>query len=214
MPTSKVDRYTGTYGRYADTHRRPQENPLSGKYSLISGLRRYWRYLLPGTVMFTFGSVFWADFGVALLRLAPVSVELIINRVTAPPTLDLPPLNQRPTVYAQLELDDQAIVTGTVETPQIGADVYPAWALQVDKDRVWTEPGHPITAIVRIFDQDSDDADDKVLIRAIAFDPFACSAAFGTDLLRGDRVGSLCTVTIPSLQGESGSAWITLTAQW
>lgn len=173
-----------------------------------------WRYGLPVVVAATLGAIAPPLQTAAITRLAPISVEMIVNRVTGAPTLDLPPLGQRPTMYAELGLDAQTITTSTVETPRIGASAYPDWSIQFEKERAWIEPGHPIIASIRIFDQDQGDADDKVVLRAVAFDPVACRVGTGEDAVRGDRVGSRCTLEIPNLEGENGSARITLTAQW
>ncbi|MEM9215550.1 MAG: hypothetical protein AAGD25_14540 [Cyanobacteria bacterium P01_F01_bin.150] len=141
-------------------------------------------------------------------------MALIINRVTSVSTVDLPPLDQKPALYAELQLDGERLRTETEPTPQIGADVYPDWAIYVEKEAIWIEPGHFIDVALRIFDEDFEDADDKILITALAFDPIACQVIVGNTRVEGDLQGSSCTVTIPDLQGENGSARITLRASW
>ena len=182
------------------------------------GKRRTLAALWSRTIMIGISSMvfplIWGNPSVARLRLAPVTIELTVNRVTAVPTLDLPPLNQRPSLYAELTLDDQSTTTALIDTPQIGASVYPGWSIRVDKERVWVEPGHPIAAAIRIFDQDETDADDKVLLGALLFDPVTCAVSVGDTTVEGDRNNQRCTVTIPTLQGEYGSARVTLTATW
>ena len=160
------------------------------------------------------GGCLWAYPSVALTRRVPISLGLIINRVTAASTVDLPPLDQRPILYSELELDGERLSTGTVETPQIGASVYPDWAIYVDKEAVWLERGHYIDAVIRIFDEDEEDADDKILLTSLAFDPIACRVDIGSTQVEGDRQGSNCRVTLAELQGENGAAKITLTADW
>lgn len=172
-----------------------------------------WRYSIPAAITILL-AIAASNQTVAITRLAPVSVEMIVNQVTASPRLDLPPLDQRPTLYAELGLDNESAITSTVETPQIGASAYPDWSIQLYKERVWIEPGHPVVASLRIFDQDQDDADDKVLVRALNFDPIACRVGQGQTAVRGDRTGSSCVLEIPDLQGENGSVRITLTSQW
>lgn len=173
-----------------------------------------WYYGLPMVVAAMVGAIAPSHQTPAITQLATISVEMTISRVTGLPTLDLPPLNQRPTMYAELGLDNETLITNTVDTPQIGASAYPDWSIEFEKERAWIEPGHPIIASIRIFDQDQGNADDKVLLRAIAFDPVACRVGTGENAVRGDRAGSRCTLEIPNLQGENGSARITLTAQW
>ena len=160
------------------------------------------------------GGTVWPHSSLAVTGRAPVSLALIINRVTGGSTLDLPPLNQRPFIYSELELDGERLRTGTVETPQIGASIYPDWAIYVDKEAIWLERGHSIDAAIRIFDEDVADADDKVLLTALAFDPIACKVKIGETDVEGDRQGSYCSVTISELQGENGTAKVTLTADW
>lgn len=160
------------------------------------------------------GGAAWLHPSLAVTGRAPVSLALIINRVTGGSTLDLPPLNQRPFLYSELELDGERLRTETVETPQIGASIYPDWAIYVDKEAIWLERGHSIDAAIRIFDEDVADADDKILLTALAFDPIGCKVKIGDSQVEGDRQGSYCSVTISELQGENGTAKITLTADW
>ncbi|NER00787.1 MAG: hypothetical protein F6K30_29515 [Cyanothece sp. SIO2G6] len=181
---------------------------------MVAGFKTRWCYGLPVMAAAILGAIATSPQSTAITRIAPISVEMIINRVTGMPTLDLPPLSQRPTMYAELGLDTQTVVTSTVDTPQIGASAYPDWSIQFEKEWAWIEPGHPIVASIRIFDRDQGDADDKVLLRALDFDPVACRIGTGADAVRGDRVGSRCILEIPNLQGENGSARITLVAQW
>ena len=150
----------------------------------------------------------------ALVSRGPVSLALVINRVASAPTVDLPPLDQKPALYADLELDGERFRTETEQTPQIGANIYPGWALHVEKEAIWLEPGHFVSAALRIFDEDFEDADDKILLTSLAFDPIACYVNIGDTQVEGDRQGRSCTVTIPALQGENGSAGLTLTASW
>ena len=168
-----------------------------------------------GTIL---GPQEWHRPSAAITSRMPVSLALIVNHVTSGPTVDLPPLDQKPVLYAELTLDGERLRTGTEQTPQIGSRIYPDWALYVEKDAIWIERGHFIDATIRIFDQDDGDADDKVLLAAIAFDPIACQANLGANVediqLEGDRQGSTCSLTIPELQGENGQAKITLTSAW
>ena len=180
-------------------------------YPRYVGLRLVTPILLGSSMVW--GSV-WCYSSIAITRRAPIDLALIINRVTPGPTLDLPPLNQRPLLYSELELDSERLRTGTVETPQIGSSVYPDWAIYVEKEAIWLERGHLLDAAIRIFDQDEDDADDKILLTSLAFDPIACQVTIGEVDVEGDRQGSYCSVTIAELLGENGTAKFTLTADW
>ena len=188
---------------------------------IISAARNPQRFDLNGTLAICsilgvsiWGIGLWCRPSPALVNRMPVSLALIINHVMSASTVDLPPLDQRPMLYAELELDGERIRTGLEQTPQIGSSIYPDWALYVDKDAIWIERGHFIDVAIRIFDEDSEDADDKILLTAIAFDPIACLLKIGDAQVDGDRQGSFCSITIPELQGENGQAKITLTADW
>lgn len=185
------------------TEGKPQRLDLSVKLTVCSIL---------GVSIWGIGT--WCRPSPALVNRMPVSLALIINHVTSAPTVDLPPLDQRPALYAELELDGERIRTDLEQTPQIGSSIYPDWALYVDKDAIWIERGHFIDAAIRIFDEDTEDADDKILLTALAFDPIACHLTIGDAQVEGDRQGSFCHITIPELQGENGRAKITLTADW
>lgn len=150
----------------------------------------------------------------SLVRRGPATLGLTINRVTAAATLDLPPLDQRPTLYATLELDGSVLTTDTNTTPYIGASIYPDWGLTVSKETMWLQRGHLIPATVRIFDQDADDADDKVLLASMLFDPIACHIVMGDDSIDGDRDGRSCSVGLTDIRGENGSVNLTLTSNW
>lgn len=174
------------------------------------GFRRSLLAIVSGSLLLSMGGV---DPSAAVTRRLPASFSLIVNRVTGAPTLDLPPLDQRPLLYAELDLDGVQFTTEAVVTPQIGASIYPDWSLAVDKEAIWIERGHPIEATLRIFDAD-DDEDDKVLMSSFLFDPIACEVTVGSTALEGDRVGSACTVVISELRGVNGKARITLAANW
>lgn len=154
------------------------------------------------------------------LGLAPVYIQLSINRVWGNPTVDLPPQRQRPDLYAEMEILDQRLVTPTEPTPRINEDIYPDWLMSAATERAWLERGHPIPVSVRIFDHDpaeqDDGIDDKVLFSSLAFDPFACEVTVGSESIEGAWVNSrtTCVVSIPDLRSETGSAALTLSAQW
>lgn len=150
----------------------------------------------------------------ALTKRGPVTLGLMINRVTATSSLDLPPLDQRPSLYATIELDGRTLTTDTNTTPQIGASIYPDWSITIVNETMWFERGHQISATVRIFDHDPDDADDKVLLTSMTFDPIACRVWIGNVLIEGDRQGRSCSNDLTDIQGVDGSANLTLTSAW
>lgn len=149
------------------------------------------------------------------LGLAPVTLQLTINRVWGSPTVDRPPQRQRPDLYAELEMLGQQLTTPTEATPGINDDIYPAWLMSASTERAWLEPGHPIPVSIRIFDED-EGVDDKVLFSSVAFDPFTCELTVGPQTLRGAwvRDRTTCVVSVPDLRSETGSVAFTLSAQW
>ncbi|MEL6224891.1 MAG: hypothetical protein AAFR31_19845 [Cyanobacteria bacterium J06627_8] len=150
------------------------------------------------------------------LGLAPIYVQLSVNRVWGSPTVDLPPQRQRPDLYAELSVLGQQILTPVEPTPRINEDVYPEWRLSATAERVWLEPGHPIELSIRIFDQDEDE-DDKVLFSNLLLDPYLCEISIGDDqTVTGAWINdrSTCVISIPDLRSETGSAAITVSTQW
>jgi hypothetical protein len=180
--------------------------------SLRSPLKNYvWRGLVWGTALV--GIIPSSAEG---LGLAPLVVELSVNRVWGSPTVDLPPQRQRPELYAELSVLGEHLRTPVELTPRINEDVYPGWRISAMAERAWLEPGHPIEFSIRIFDQD-DDEDDKVLFSTLLMDPYTCEATVGTDqtipgVWINDR--STCIISIPDLRSDTGSAAITLSTRW
>lgn len=146
---------------------------------------------------------------------APVSVQLTVNRVWGSPTVDLPPQRQRPTLYAEIDILDQSLTTPTAATPRINEAIYPEWFMSAVSDMNWLESGHYIPISLRIYDED-EGVDDKVLLSNFDFDPFACEVNIGQQTIEGVwiRNRSTCVVSIPNLQSTTGSAALTLSAQW
>ncbi|MEB3211929.1 MAG: hypothetical protein VKL39_11270 [Leptolyngbyaceae bacterium] len=150
------------------------------------------------------------------LGLAPIYVQLSVNRVWGNPIVDLPPQRQRPDLYAELSILGQQILTPVEPTPRINEDIYPDWRLSAAAERVWLEPGHPIEISIRIFDQDEDE-DDKVLFSNLLLDPYACEISVGEEqIVTGAWINdrSTCVISIPDLRSETGSAAITVSTQW
>ena len=146
---------------------------------------------------------------------APIYVQLSINRVWGNPTVDLPPQRQRPDLYAELSMLGQQLITPVEPTPRINEDVYPEWRMSAVSERVWLGAGEIIPISIRIFDEDEGD-DDKVLFSTLFFDPYVCEVAVGGQAIAGAWVNSrtTCVVSIPDLRSETGSAALTVSAQW
>lgn len=219
MPRNAHEREPEWFDRGRARSARPLSNRSKGFRLSLLKRRRGADLGLKLAVVSVFGmglwvGSLWEHSSSAIVRRMPVSLALIINNVRSGPTVDLPPLDQKPALYAELELDGERLTTGTERPAQIGASIYPDWAIYVEKEAIWIERGHPIAAAVRIFDQDTEDADDKILLTALSFDPIACQVAIGDAQLEGDRQGSFCRITIAELLGENGQANITLTADW
>ncbi|MGB3495540.1 MAG: hypothetical protein WBA57_22610 [Elainellaceae cyanobacterium] len=146
---------------------------------------------------------------------APVSIQLTVNRVWGNPTVDLPPQRQRPDLYAEIDILGQSLTTPTEATPRINEAVYPEWLMSAVSEITWLERGNYIPVSLRIYDED-EGVDDKVLFSTLDFDPFACEVNVGSQTIAGVWVNnrSTCVVSIPDLQSPTGSAALTLSAQW
>lgn len=146
---------------------------------------------------------------------APVSIQLTVNRVWGNPTVDLPPQRQRPDLYAEIDILGQSLTTPTESTPRINEAVYPEWFMSAVSEINWFERGNYIPVSIRIYDED-EGVDDKVLFSTLDFDPFACEVNVGPETIAGVWINSrsTCVVSIPNLQSSTGSAALTLSAQW
>jgi len=149
---------------------------------------------------------------------AQVTLQLYVRQVTPSPGLDLPPLDQKPAVYAELTLDDQQRTTNAIAPERIGDSIYPNWGLSARRSSPQLEPGHPAQVIIRAFDQDSeleDIVDDKVVLTAIQFDPFTCEAAINASELEGRWQDDVtCVLPIDSIESEAGRLSVVLAARW
>ncbi|MEM7771385.1 MAG: hypothetical protein AAF327_12870 [Cyanobacteria bacterium P01_A01_bin.37] len=194
-----------------------------------SDCSRYWNHQLNGKV---WGCVLGASgvvsslvAGIGLSEdasaqgfgiVAPIYIQVSVNRVWGNPTVDLPPQRQRPDLYAELAMLGQQVRTPVEPTPRINEDIYPEWRLSAAAERAWLEPGHPIDISVRIFDEDDDD-DDKVLFSNLVLDPYTCEVFIGEEqVVPGAWINarSTCVVSIPDLRSETGSAALTISTQW
>lgn len=157
----------------------------------------------------------WSPPGNALFGFAPLTVQVSVNRVWGSPTVDLPPQRQRPDLYAELSMLGQQVITPVEPTPRINEDVYPDWLMSAASERAWLDPGELIPISIRIFDQDDDD-DDKVLFSTLFLDPYVCEVRVGELAIAGAWINerSTCIVSIPDLRSETGSAALTISAQW
>ncbi|MGB3616280.1 MAG: hypothetical protein WBA10_20985 [Elainellaceae cyanobacterium] len=149
---------------------------------------------------------------------AQVTLQLYVRQVTPSAGLDLPPLDQKPAVYAELTLDNQRRTTAAIAPERIGDSIYPNWGLSARRDAPRLEPGHPVQVIIRTFDQDSeldDIVDDKVVLTAIQFDPFACEASVNAFDLAGRWQDDVtCVLPIDRVESETGSLSLVLAARW
>lgn len=147
-----------------------------------------------------------------------VTLQLYVLQVTPSAALDLPPLDQRPAVYADLTLGNQRRITPTLAPERIGDSVYPNWGLSARRASPRLGPGQPIQAIIQVFDQDSeieDIIDDKVVQTAIQFDPFACEASINAYELTGRWQDDItCVLPIDTIESEAGSMGVVLAARW
>jgi hypothetical protein len=146
---------------------------------------------------------------------APLTVQVAVNRVWGSPTVDLPPQRQRPDLYAELSMLGEQVITPVEPTPRINEDVYPDWLMSAASERAWLDPGELIPISIRIFDEDEDE-DDKVLFSTLFLDPYLCEITVGELAIAGAWVNdrSTCIVSIPDLRSETGSAALTVSAQW
>lgn len=146
---------------------------------------------------------------------APATIQLTINRVWGSPTVDLPPQRQLPDLYAEIDILDQSLTTPTEATPRINEAIYPEWFMSAVSELNWLERGNYIPVSIRIYDED-EGVDDKVLFSDLDFDPFACEVNVGTETIEGVWINnrSTCVISIPDLQSATGSAALTLSAQW
>ncbi|MGJ3244542.1 MAG: hypothetical protein ACFE0I_00490 [Elainellaceae cyanobacterium] len=146
---------------------------------------------------------------------AALSVDILIQEVWGSPTLDLPPGNQRPDLYAVIQLANQRLVTPTLTIPRINHRIAPNWTLSTPYTLDPLRQNHEVVADVRIFDADSD-ADDKVLLTALYFEPTLCQVRVGEQQFTGQWTNDrqTCTVPIPQLTSERGAIVLTLSARW
>ncbi len=146
---------------------------------------------------------------------APLTVQVAVNRVWGSPTVDLPPQRQRPDLYAELSMLGEQVVTPVEPTPRINEDVYPDWLMSAASERAWLNPGELIPISIRIFDEDEDE-DDKVLASTLFLDPYECELRVGGLSIAGAWINnrSTCIVSIPDLRSDTGSAALTVSAQW
>ncbi|HHP7244508.1 MAG TPA: hypothetical protein ACFE0H_07465 [Elainellaceae cyanobacterium] len=173
-------------------------------------LRRLLLVLLPGMTLST-----WLIHSAGAQTGAPLSVDILIQEVWGSPTLDLPPGNQRPDLYAVIQLANQRLVTPTLTIPRINYRIAPNWTLSTPYTLDPLRQTHEIVADVRIFDADSD-ADDKVLLTALYFEPTLCRVRVGEQQFAGqwENNRQTCIVPVPQLTSEMGAVVLTLTAQW
>ncbi len=147
-----------------------------------------------------------------------VILQLYVLEVTPSPGLDLPPLEQRPAVYAELALGNQQRTTLAIAPEVIGDSVFPNWGLSARQDAPRLAPGHPTQIIIRVFDQDSeleDIIDDKVVQTAIQFDPYACEASINAFDLTGRWQDDVtCVLPIDTIESEGGTMGVVLAARW
>ena len=149
---------------------------------------------------------------------ADVVLQLYVRQVTPSASLDLPPLDQRPAVYAELTLDGQQRVTEAIAPERIGDSIYPNWGLSARRRAALLAPGSATQVIIRAYDRDSeleDIVDDKVLLTAIQFDPYACAASINAFEVAGRwQDEATCVVPIDNLEGETGEMAVVLVARW
>lgn len=147
-----------------------------------------------------------------------VTLQLYVLQVTPSAALDLPPLEQRPAVYADLTLGDQRRITPAVAPERIGDSIFPNWGLSARRTSPPLAPGRPTQVIIQVFDRDSeleDIIDDKVVQTAIQFDPFACEAAINAFELVGRWQDDVtCVLPIDTIESEAGSMAVVLAARW
>jgi hypothetical protein len=152
----------------------------------------------------------------AQARNLQLQVQLLVDEVWGNPTLDLPPGNQRPDLYAVLGLDSDEQRTPTVTVPRINSSIFPDdWSLSIVRDPDFLRQDHTVNADIRIFDADAT-ADEKVLLVAMTFDPVACAVDIGDQTFSGQwrNERSLCIVQIPQLASEHGYAAIRIIGAW
>lgn len=149
---------------------------------------------------------------------ASVVLQLYVRQVTPSAGLDLPPLDQRPAVYAELSLDGQQRTTPAIAPERIGDSIFPDWGLSARRPSPQLAPGDPAEVIIRAFDRDSeleDIVDDKVLLTALQFDPYSCSVVSNAVELVGRwQDPATCVMPINKIEGETGEMSIVLAARW
>ncbi len=151
----------------------------------------------------------------AQARNAPLTVQLLISEVWGNPTLDLPPGNQRPDLYAVLRLNGEEHRTPIVTVPRINAAIFPDWAFSTVREPDFLRRDHTMQADIRIFDADAT-ADEKVLLAALEFNPVTCAVTMGEQAFAGRwRNGrSRCVVQIPRLTSAQGYVALQLIGDW
>ncbi|MEO0410181.1 MAG: hypothetical protein AAF289_22775 [Cyanobacteria bacterium P01_A01_bin.135] len=147
-----------------------------------------------------------------------VVLQLYVRQLTPSAGLDLPPLDQRPAVYAELSLDGQQRTTEAIAPERIGDSIYPNWGLSARRPAPQLAPGDAAAVVIRAFDRDSeleDIVDDKVLLAALEFDPYTCEAVTNAVALTGRwQDEATCVLPIDTLEGETGEMSIVLAARW